>query len=883
MRRATLRRAIAAAACASAVAGPALAQLLAVNAAGPATCTGVRARSDGWQTVLAPTSFADPGVLAYAVAPAAPRLIYATDGHLVARSTNGGCTWADVLDRDTLVSTDLVHVDIDRVVDLDVAAGSGQRVYAVVEADVSGVRRTDVVVSDDGGASWRAPGLGLPVLGGSAALSVAPAAPDTAYLAIDTTAAPGLPTTAALGGPAVYSTANGGLTWTRRTSPVEIAPVDAVVADPADPSRIIGRGPRGVVVSDDAGATFGRATGATLRMADLAVGTRPRGTAVVAAVADASELRRSANGGRTWTATRIPAPAHSVAVLDGADLAAVAADGAVLLLVGDDLRDVSPTGGPAGALSLRTGPDGPALFALGEGAILRRSLATRSALPRVELHAAPANAPGVASLVPRSLELALPVGGSRVVPYTLDLPAEPTPLDVFFLVDTTGSMGPAIAGLREGLAQIVNDLAASQISAQFGVGEFKDYPESPWGSAGDTPYRLARAIGPVDEALERAIEGLQASGGGDRAEAALTGLLQSATGAGQRGAPAHYIEPGRSAGFRPGSLRVIVTVTDVPFHREAGHPGPSFTQTVEALRSRDVRQVGLAVNGGGRDDLAEMATATRAFAPATGLDCNGDGRRDLAPGAPLVCDVGDTALLGLEDNEVLKVLRPRISIAPAVIGLLRSVRDEAAVELQALRPDISEVLGIARVGRVDGKRAQRLHFLVRYTCPADGKTDNAPAPLRAVRRDAVLAEASALLRCIPAFSPAPSEELLPPRALPPLAALLLLPPPPPPPAPVTQAQPNPNTNSNPNPQAQPNGQPAMAAAERPEHEVAVVDTRGRAEGTEELAMSRRSRRDEDTGAALAIAAVVVCGAASAGFMRSRAAQPACANADDPGL
>jgi len=874
--RAVVRRAVAALACASVVAGPALAQVLS-SAAAPGECTGVRARSGGWQHVVAPVAFDEVGITAYAVTPDQTAL-YVTDGHLVARSTNGGCSWAVVLDRDTLVRDELVHLDVDRVVDVEVprSPGAAGTVYVAVEADVAGLRRADVLVSSDGGATWTAAGLGLPVLGAAPALSVG--SPDAAALVIDTAPVPGLPGPAPLTGRGVYATTDGGATWTRRSPSTQSAPVSAVVVDPADPAHLLGHSAGGVLTSADGGASFAP-TAVRGEVTGVAVATTARGTRVAAVTARDPVLHRSADGGRSWRSTPLPGPAHSVAALDGPDLTAVVVDGSLLVVTGADLVDVTPpTRGPASDVRMGGGRLGPTVLARAEGGLVRRSFAAAAglraaldALPRLDLHAAPPSVVGTPTLTPAYTDLLLAAGASRLVPYTLDLPPAPTPVDVFFLIDTTASMGPTIEGLRRGLAEIVNELADARIEAQFGVAEFKDYPESPWGGPFDTPYHLLRGIGPADASLEKAIESLQAGGGGDFPEAALPALYQTVTGEGQDGV-ATYIQPGRGAGFRPGALRVVITATDVAFHREAGYPGPSFAETVAALRRRDVRQVGLAVHGGGRRDLTEMAAATRAFAPATGLDCDGDGRLDLVPGAPLVCDVGDTADI-VVSNGVLDRMQPQLRIAPAVVALVRSVRDEAAVELQALRPDISRVVGPARIESVDGKRAQRLHFVVQYTCPADGETNNATAPLRAIRRDAVLAEASGFLRCIP--PPVPVEELLPPHALPPLAAIVLVPPLLPPPAPVAQGQPNTNPNPNPNPQSQPQGQAGVAAIEQPEREVAVAATRDdRAEPATELAMSARGRPDDTAPAvALALASAAICGCAGAALARSRPAEP----------
>ncbi|NES76584.1 MULTISPECIES: hypothetical protein [unclassified Okeania] len=49
-------------------------------------------------------------------------------------------------------------------------------------------------------------------------------------------------------------------------------------------------------------------------------------------------------------------------------------------------------------------------------------------------------------------------------------------VDVYFLSDTTGSMGPAIASVQRGMVDIVNQTQALGSDVQFGVGNYKDFP-----------------------------------------------------------------------------------------------------------------------------------------------------------------------------------------------------------------------------------------------------------------------------------------------------------------------------------------------------------------------------------------------------------------------
>src|SRR5215472_12011986 len=60
---------------------------------------------------------------------------------------------------------------------------------------------------------------------------------------------------------------------------------------------------------------------------------------------------------------------------------------------------------------------------------------------------------------------------------TVTIPAQPIAqkVDVYFLADNTGSMGPAIANVKAGASAILNTLAGIVPDIQFGVGHYHDF------------------------------------------------------------------------------------------------------------------------------------------------------------------------------------------------------------------------------------------------------------------------------------------------------------------------------------------------------------------------------------------------------------------------
>ena len=245
--------------------------------------------------------------------------------------------------------------------------------------------------------------------------------------------------------------------------------------------------------------------------------------------------------------------------------------------------------------------------------------------------------------------------------------------DVYFLIDTTGSMGGPIDNVRTSLRTIAAMIETRIPDVQMGVGHFEDFPNAVdifafdgYGMAGtDKAYEHYQDITDDVTAVQAGLDRLATANGMDGPESHVEALYQTATGEGgswtfSTGAPTHTIaprtcpvvpdEPGSRRGypcFRPGSLPIIVLVTDVFWHNgPAGEypyagitPAPhTFDQAAAALTAIGARFIGVAVNGGGRAEAEQMARMTGTV----------DGS-----GMPLVYDatggtVSDQIIVGIE-------------------------------------------------------------------------------------------------------------------------------------------------------------------------------------------------------------------------------------------
>ena len=443
-------------------------------------------------------------------------------------------------------------------------------------------------------------------------------------------------------------------------------------------------------------------------------------------------------------------------------------------------------------------------------------------------------------------------GVTEDIPVTLRVPANSTPLDVYFLVDTTSSMQASINGLKESIESISETLSDSLgKDACFGLAEVKDFE----GLLAPSPYtrRLpitcdnpAKNIDSV-KSIRDALEDMKAGGGGDIPEAQTVGLIGSVRGT-------------TSAIFRPEAFKVVVLVSDSGFKEGGQHP--TIDQAVYELNVDDVKVVSVLVGGNGdpeeaRADMEAVAIGTNTFAPAQGVDCDGDGRRnpwDLVADAPLVCDIsGGTPALG-----------------PAIIGLLLGVADPGtlAVDVQDEEDVVVDPIKGTTNAIKNLKQQSYLTFAMPVRCrkEQDGQDLNVLLTPTIRERPLVIKgyeiQGTAVVQCRsvpvvpPRIPPPPEPEIIdPPRPAKPPIALAL---PQPPPAP---AQPISNINLN----------AGLSQEEEQQYQLAAV-TQGANEEFQdeeslELAMSDYRARDAAAAGFVLAGASLMTAAAAAAYRR----------------
>jgi len=194
------------------------------------------------------------------------------------------------------------------------------------------------------------------------------------------------------------------------------------------------------------------------------------------------------------------------------------------------------------------------------------------------------------TISPDTFSASIAVGGTASVDKIVSLGAGTASgkADVFFLADSTGSMGSAIASVKSGATAIMTTTSGYGDLA-YGAGDYKDF--------GDVyVYQLGQAITTSTSAVQTAINGWSASGGGDGPEAQLYGLTQVA---------------GGTTGWRAGTQRIVIWFGDYEGHDPSG--GATLASTTAALVGAGIKVEAISVGADRLDVLGQassIATAT---------------------------------------------------------------------------------------------------------------------------------------------------------------------------------------------------------------------------------------------------------------------------------
>jgi hypothetical protein len=208
-------------------------------------------------------------------------------------------------------------------------------------------------------------------------------------------------------------------------------------------------------------------------------------------------------------------------------------------------------------------------------------------------------------------------------------------VDVAFAVDTTGSMGGVISAIKTSLSgTIIPNLKKAIPNVGIAVTGFDDFPVSPFGGDPDQPFYLLQTVTTNIMAAQAGVNALTTHNGGDGPESDYEGIYQILTGEGVKWKGGFIKKKTNSPGtygyvdYRPGSLPVVVNITDINFHPKGdystildGAPEPhGRDEVIDAYKKTFARHVGISTSfGGGTYDPMpqqnELCTESGSYVP----------------------------------------------------------------------------------------------------------------------------------------------------------------------------------------------------------------------------------------------------------------------------
>lgn len=854
----------------------------------------VTVRPDRWIEIGAPKFDAGEGprqITAFSAMPTKPGGLLATNGTVIKLSVDAGCKWKTIftsngLDEQPPGYTPDVFTQIVQTQDTSA--------WVTSYDDVNGVPHPHVYFGSQIDIDGKTPSLnqfdlGLPAYGTPVALAAGPIGISEGYVLIDQLPDPtsAQPTSSSRHLYTTHGTANAtadavtGPQWEEITPPTGFGRIDGFTREAARKIWIW------------SGNTYAWATSVDTTPVTWHTGTAPAPIAtidadsygtvsIVARAGSGAEIYRLSQTGKLLP--HMSVPVQPFGFDHGSYQDVYVASGAKGTWGYDHIRhkwvNITPRGGGPSFHSLTMGYGLSARVVLGmtDSALWRWDTYTQEAfLPP------PPGPPTIGDpdhvvipkhnlthpvLTPTRQVVTVHPGQVRRVPVKFLVNADANPLDVYFLVDTTGSMGPAILGLRKSILAISRNIQRDLgKNACFGVGGVKDVAQDTTVANASNSYvfKTFQRVDACDSApgmpqVTDALQQLVAGGGGDTAEAQTLGLQLAVT----NGISAYPPVPtAQGAGFRNKSFKVIVYISDASSHQGSGYP--TVSDVVKTLNANDeIKVVSIAVKDGVGDlngavaQMTDLARGTGSYAPPSGVDCNGDGGGyygDLGPGDPLVCQEAITQ--GSDGQQV-------VTLGPAIIGLLLGVVDPGTIGVNVADPQ--HALHGPIHGQTSGvfnmKQENGLQFTMPVGCDVGQAGTTLPIHLSGYVRSQPRSTGEVEVKCLPVHKLPPippivqaAPAVIVPFARPPVAVAPPIPPNPP-------AQPASNIN--------PNAGMAREDAQQPQLAMAAQDSLEAGEDTEVVEMSAMrnpSPRSEEM--FLAGAAVLLAGAAGCAMQLRR--------------
>jgi hypothetical protein len=261
-------------------------------------------------------------------------------------------------------------------------------------------------------------------------------------------------------------------------------------------------------------------------------------------------------------------------------------------------------------------------------------------------------------ITPPAVEALIFPGESLDVNKTVTTPEIPPTPDIYFLADSTGSMGPAIANVQANATAILSAVAAVTTDPQFGAGDYKDF----FGLGSTYAFNNAAPIAAdAGASALAAIAAWSAGGGGDGSEAQFFALDQLGEGV---------------ANWRADSAKIVVWFGDWPGHDPVcdaltglGYDIDEASLTAK-LVAAEIRVIAVSTTTGPAAGLDDDPTTSAIDYSGT---CAINGTAGQA--SRIAAATGGVALLNVPPEEVTNAILAGLQLLPAEVSMASDCTD----------------------------------------------------------------------------------------------------------------------------------------------------------------------------------------------------------------
>lgn len=278
----------------------------------------------------------------------------------------------------------------------------------------------------------------------------------------------------------------------------------------------------------------------------------------------------------------------------------------------------------------------------------------------------------------------------ETITVTIPKNAGPAKADVYFLADTTGSMGSILSAVQTGANNVLAALGGLGVDMVFGVGNYKDF-------ATGGPFAFQHQVSPTNVAatVTAAINAWSAIGGGDIPEGELFALDSLA------------VPPGGAIGWRAGSKRIIVWFGDAPGHDPvctalSGVPAITEASATAKLVAQGITVLAISTANPGLDADPKLGATdyVALCGPPGGVP--GQGTR-------IATNTGGAFVTGINAGNIVN------TIISLVTGAVSGIQNVKLVPSASIAPFVTSISPPGGYGPLAGDQEHTLKFDVKLT------------------------------------------------------------------------------------------------------------------------------------------------------------------------